>query len=339
MKIDARRIEGFLRDPGSCRAVLLHGEDVGLIRERARSLVVLIAGSADDPFRVVELERDQAGRIPDEFASRALTGGRRVLRLREATDAATPAVERALAGPGEALLVLEGAGLGTKSKLVKAMGDHAQSAAIACYPLEGRELAAVIRAMFAEAKLRVDDDAMAFLVDHLGADLAVTQREIEKLVLYAGDSRTIDLAAAQTCVGDLAGLSLEDALHAAMTGDIAGADRALELAIAEGSTPVGVLRQALGHLQKLHRARLAMVSGASAQAAVDGMRPPVFFRRKPLMVTSLGLWTEPALSAACQRIWEVERACKRTGAADEALCRSAVVGLAQRAAQARRRGA
>jgi DNA polymerase-3 subunit delta len=337
VKIDPRRTEAFLRDPGACRAVLLHGEDVGLIRERARTLAVLVAGSADDPFRVVELE--QVGQIPDEFASRSLTGGRRVLRVRDATDTATAAVERALAGPGEAFLILEGAGLGTRSRLVKAMGDHPQAAAIACYPLEGRDLGVVIRTQLGEAGLRVDDDAIAFLIDHLGADLAVTHREIEKLTLYVGKEGLVDLAAAQICVGDLAGLSLENALYAAMTGDIAGADRALELAMAEGSSSVGVLRQALMHLQRLHRARLAMAGGLSAQATVDAMRPPVFFRRKPSMVAALGLWTEPALAAACQRVWDAERACKRTGAADEALCRSAVIGLAQRAAAARRRGA
>jgi DNA polymerase-3 subunit delta len=217
------------------------------------------------------------------------------------------------------------------------MGNHQQAAAIACYPLEGRDLAAVVRTQLVGAQLQVDDDALAFLVGHLGADLAVTQREIEKLVLYVGEDRRVDLAAAQICVGDLAGLSLDDALHAATGGDIAGTDRALELAIAEGSTPVGVLRQALFHLQKLYRTRLAVAGGMSVQAAVDAVRPPVFFRRKPMMVAALELWSADALASACQRVWDAERACKRTGAADEALCRSAILGLAQRAAQARRR--
>ena len=35
MKLDARRIPAFLKDPGTCRVVLLHGEDAGLIRDRA----------------------------------------------------------------------------------------------------------------------------------------------------------------------------------------------------------------------------------------------------------------------------------------------------------------
>jgi DNA polymerase-3 subunit delta len=266
-----------------------------------------------------------------------MTGGRRVVRVREASDAATAHVQRALNGPGEGFLILEGAGLTARSKLRVMMEAHAQAASIPCYPLEGRDLAGVIRAMLAEAKLRVEEDALAYLVGQLGADLAVTQREIEKLILYAGPGGMVDMEAAQACVGDLAGLSMEDALFAATAGDVAGADRALELAIAEGSTPVGVLRQALMHLQRLHRARLAMATGMAATAAVKTIRPPVFFRREPLMAETLNLWTETALQAACQRIWDAERACKRTGAADDALCRSAIIGLAQRAALSRRR--
>ncbi|MBX6742606.1 MAG: DNA polymerase III subunit delta, partial [Acetobacteraceae bacterium] len=34
-KLDARRIGAFLTDPGDCRVVLLHGDDPGLIQERA----------------------------------------------------------------------------------------------------------------------------------------------------------------------------------------------------------------------------------------------------------------------------------------------------------------
>ena len=43
------------------------------------------------------------------------------------------------------------------------------------------------------------------------------------------------------------------------------------------------------------------------------------------------------LEAAATRVWEAERACKRTGTPAESLCRSVLLGLAQRAAQQRRR--
>ena len=100
-----------------------------------------------------------------------------------------------------------------------------------------------------------------------------------------------------TCVGDLAGLSLDDALFAATTGDVATADRALEAAVAEGAAPVQVLRAALGHLQKLHRARLAMdEQGLGAADAVKGIRPPVFYQKVGAFTRSLGLWPAATLT-------------------------------------------
>ena len=55
MKIETRRIGAFLKDSGNCRAVLLYGEDVGLIRERAESLVRFAAG-----FRVFDISNINA---------------------------------------------------------------------------------------------------------------------------------------------------------------------------------------------------------------------------------------------------------------------------------------
>ena len=80
MKLDPRRVPAFLREPGDCRVVLLHGDDSGLIRDRAEALVRVVAGTLDDPFRVVELARDELARLPEEAASLSLTGGRRVVR-------------------------------------------------------------------------------------------------------------------------------------------------------------------------------------------------------------------------------------------------------------------
>ena len=105
MKLPAQRVAAFLRDPGPCRVVLLYGEDHGMMRDRAAALVRAVAGSTDDPFLVAELGREDIGLLAAEAASLALTGGRRVVRLREATDAATDQVAAILKGAAPALVV------------------------------------------------------------------------------------------------------------------------------------------------------------------------------------------------------------------------------------------
>ena len=177
MKIDARQFDSLLRDPSAITVVLLTGEDSGMVRERARRLVVAVAGSLDDPFRVVELDRDDASSIASEMASMSLTGGRRVIRLREAGDVVLPHVAKVLEGRPQGFLVLEAPGATSRSKLRGALEKAANGAVIVCYPLEGRALEGEIRAGLADMKVSADGEAMRFLVEHLGVDYSMTRGE------------------------------------------------------------------------------------------------------------------------------------------------------------------
>ena len=337
MKLAPARVPSFLRDPGDCRVVLLFGEDAGMIRDRAESLVRAVAGSLDDPFLVTDLPREEIRRLTDEAAGLSLIGGRRVVRVRDATDAATEQVQALLKTRAGALVVLEAPTIAARSKLRTALEAAPDCVAIGCYPEEGRALEETIRETLRVNGTGIEPDALTWLTQQLGADRASTRAELEKLALYVGPGNRVDLDAAMTCVGDLAGLSLDDALFAATTGDVATADRALEAAVAEGAAPVQVLRAALGHLQKLHRARLAMdEQGIAAGDAVKGIRPPVFYQKVGAFTRSLGLWPAATLSAAMAALAEAERGCKRTGWPDHALCRNAVLTLARRSAAASR---
>lgn len=337
MKLAAARVPAFLREPGECRVVLLFGEDAGMIRDRAETLVRAVAGSLDDPFLVTELPREEIRQLANEAAGLSLMGGRRVVRVRDVTDAATEPVLAVLKGKAPALVVLEGPSIASRSKLRAALEAAADGAAIGCYPEEGRALEETIRETLRTNGAGIDPDALSWLSRQLGADRASTRAELEKLALYVGPGNRVDLEAAMICVGDLAGLSLDDALYAATTGDVATTDRALESAIAEGAAPVQVLRAALGHLQKLHRARLAMdEQGLNVADAVKTVRPPVFFQKVGAFSRSLALWPAATLTAAMAALAEAERGCKRTGWPDHALCRNAVLTLARRSASASR---
>ena len=301
MKIDARRLPGFLRDPGACRVVLIYGDDAGLIRDRAEALVRAVAGSLDDPFLVADLTRETAGDLAAEAASLPLTGGRRVVRLRDATDTAAPAVKAILDSPAPALVVLEAGALPPRSKL-RALAEAApDAAAIACYPEDGAALEATIRAVLGEFGVTVQPDALAWLAGQLGADRASTRREVEKLALYAGPGGKVDMDAAMDCVGDFAGLSLDDAVFAATEGDVTMAD------------------------------------GVSAEEAMRALRPPVFFRRTGAFKRALSLWTLAGLDAAASGMRDAERQCKRTGLPDVTICRAALLTLARRSRQLARR--
>jgi DNA polymerase-3 subunit delta len=291
-----------------------------------------VAGSLDDPFRVVELDRDASGALPGEMMSQSLTGGRRVVRVREAGDAAAGPMQRALAGGGTALAVLEAGALTTRSKLRQTAEQAADAVAIACYKLQGNAAADAVRSVLRDLSVAIDADALAWLAESASGDQALLRQEAEKLGLLVGAGGRADLAAAMLSAGDAGGLSLDDALYAATAGDVARADRALETALAEGATPVGVVRAALMHVQRLLQARLLIDGGMAAADAGKRLRPPVFQSRDSAFARAMSVHGSAALSAVAQHLTETELACKRTGAPAEMLVRATILTVARRAA-------
>jgi len=335
MKIEARQADGFLRNPGPCRAVLLHGDDAGLIRERGAGLVKRVAGSLTDPFQVVELERDGWPRLADEMTAISMMGGRRAIRVRDVTDAILEPLKAALKTAGDALIVLEAPELG-KGKLRAFMEGAAEVACLACYPEEGRALADTIRLALGELGVSADAEAISWLAERLGGDRFMMRAEVEKLALLAGAGGRVDLDLARSSAGDSAGSSADAGLLAATLGKVAETDAAVELALAEGLAAVALIRMVISHLQKLHQARLRMAGGLSASDAIRAMRPPVFFKLMNGMTGSLALWSGDMLARAIEEARQVEIACKQTGSRPELLVRRFVTTLA-RQAQARAR--
>ena len=339
-KLDARRVPAFLADPGAARLVLIFGEDGGLVRERGEALTRAVAG--DDPFRLVEIPREAAAKdmmlLAAEAATPALTGGRRLVRVRDATDGLANAAKAVLAGNGPGLVLLEAGSLDGRKGLRAALEKAGPEAAvIVCYPETGAALEGAITALLRDFGVSAEASAVAWMAQRLGEDRLVMRRECEKLALYVGAGGRVTEEDALASLAEGSTLDLEAALLAATEGDAARADRALDAAFAEGAAAVQVVRAALRHVQRLEAAAASVAKGAAPKDAVEALRPMVFFKARPSFERALRLWRPETLAAAGAALLEAERTIKTTGTPGEAVARAAVMGLAREAVRARRR--
>ena len=76
--------------------------------------------------------------------------------------------------------------LGGNSSLRRLIEGAKNAAALPCYRDEGRDLAAFVDRELAARHLTLDSDARAHLLEHVGADRALTRAELDKLALYLG---------------------------------------------------------------------------------------------------------------------------------------------------------
>lgn len=336
-KLDSRRAAAFVAaPPADCRVVLLHGDDPGLVHERALRLVAAVAEG--DPLRLVELPREaarDAGSLAAEAASVSLFGGgRRVVWVREATDSFAAAAEQALEGTGPGLVLLEAPGESRAVQKLRRLLEPAPAAAVlACYRERGAELAASIRRILGELDVQADAGVVAWLADRLAEDHLLMRRELEKLAQYVGPGGRVTQEEAAACTSEGSVLDLEEALVSALAGDLVMADRAVEIAIADGAAAVQLVRGALRQVQRLQLAALAVADGTAPGAALDALRPPIFFRHKQMLERALRVWRPASLGAASASLLDAERRIKTTGVPDTAVARAAVQSLARRAAR------
>ena len=333
MKIPPARVEALLRRPDpSLRAVLVYGPDNGLVQERVAALAQSVLGDAADPFRLADLQgpdiaKDPA-RLVDEAQALSMTGGRRLIRVRDAGDPVTEGLKRALSGPqADSLVVLEAGDLSPRSTLRKLAETAEAVAAVPCYQADAAAIAGFARSLLSEAGKTLDREAEAYLGQALVTDRQLARREIEKLIAWLGEDRHADLDAVRAVVGDSAEQSLDDLVLAVADGRAEAADRAWRLLLAEGTQPVTVLRALQRHFTRLHLAAAHIAAGLGPDQAMAKLRPPVFFKAQPRVRAQIARWPAAQLDAALARLADAEAACKQTGMPAETLCARTILAL------------
>jgi DNA polymerase-3 subunit delta len=335
MKLERRQIDEFLKNPGEkTAAVLVFGPDEGLVRERVNALVKAAAGSGDDPFRVVELDADalrsDPARLMDEAGAISMLGGRRAVRVNDVTDAMAKAIEGFLDSHRDSrntLVIFEAGELPGRAALRKLFEGAPHAAVIACYHDSGGDLKAVIQAQLSAAGKGASPAALSYLEQSLGGDRGATRSEIDKLVLYIGDARQVELEDARASVGHSAGVEQDDLNYAIAEGDSKAIERQLDLNLAE-TAPIMILRGLARHFLKLHGAVGRLESGASLQDAMVALNSPLFWRDRPRLEKQCRRWSGRAIAIALQKIGETEAQAMRHRDIADTLTRRAGLEIA-----------
>jgi DNA polymerase-3 subunit delta len=335
MKLDARSIAGFLKKPDTAaRAILVYGADAGLVRERVEMLMRTVVEDLSDPFRVADLSgdtvADDPARLADEAAAMAMTGGRRVVRVRDAGNDTVVAFQNFIEHPmGDALVIAESGELDGRSALRKLFVKAENAAALPCYRDELKDLPGIIRETLGRSQVKIDDDALAWLAARLGADRALTRGEIDKLALYVGSGRIATLEDAQALVGDSADVGLDDLARACAGGDVPALERARARLDGEGVVAIAQLRAVQRHFTRLHVCAGLIAAGSDEKSAMMRLRPPVFWKEETAFRAQLKRWPIARLGTALTRLLDAELRCKSSGQPAELIAAQCLLQLAQ----------
>ncbi|HVY51996.1 MAG TPA: DNA polymerase III subunit delta [Devosia sp.] len=336
--LKAHEVERFLKRPDLDAGMLLvYGPDAGLVRETAQRLVRHYAGRDAEGMGLVtldggELESDP-GRLLVEARTASLFGERRLVRVRSAGKAITTPLSELADDPAGAIIIVEAGNLAPRDAL-RALAEASRNArALPCYPDSDETILRLIEETFAAAGIKADPDVAPTLRDTLGNDREVTRRELEKLALYAADSRVLTRNDVLALCADNAALVLDEVADAIGTGHAERLELALTRALANAVNPQQLLIGLMQHFTQLRRWRTLVDSGTSPREVIETARPRPHFSRKGALEQQLRLWPDAAIAAALDRLLRATAESRKSYGRAEAVTRRAFLALAQMAAQ------
>jgi DNA polymerase-3 subunit delta len=336
--IKASDVDAFLARPDPARpVVLVFGPDSGLVSERVSALVKASVDDPNDPFSLVRLEAEELSANPARLIEEAQTiplfGGRRAVWAKAGSRNIAPAVEALLTLPtSECRVVIEAGDLRRNAPLRVVCERAKNAAALPCYADGERELARLIDNEMRAADLVLKPDARAMLIPLLGGDRAASRNEIRKLALYARGRGEVGVDDVTAVVSDASALALDELVDMAFAGRPAELEAQLAKVRAAGSSVGSIFFAAQRQLAQLHKWRTAIEGGAPF--SLDGVQPPLHFRRKGLVEAALRQWNAARLSVAMAELAEAVLTSRRTPALADTIADRALLSIAVKARRA-----
>jgi DNA polymerase-3 subunit delta len=265
--------------------------------------------------------RKDPARLADEAAAISMFGGRRVVRVRDASDGLSDTFEGLLAGfAGDALVVVEAGDLSKTSSLRKLFEAAKSAASIECLDDKPEDAGRLVRETLAGAGWQIEPVALEYLAEALSTDRRLLRTEVEKLSLYLGAAPkdgVLTLAEAANLVGDSGAVEADEIADAVALGDAKRLDR-LIAKTNEAGVPWGTVINA--------SLRLFQRMTASAEGAAPAWGRSSYYEQR--MQAQLAGWDRAKLIRALRILSEAEAQTRTTGLPEVAVAQRALFEVA-----------
>lgn len=259
---------------------VVSGDEDFLKRRVLKALRALVFGPEGDTFGLSSYDGDKAvlATVLDELRTLPFLASRRLVIV----DAADPFVtrhreslEQYVATPAEhGTLVLEVKSWPANTRLAKALSDAATLVCKAPAPFKLPEWCA--RWAKSEYGKELSVNAARLLVDLVGAEMGLLDKEIEKLSIYVGDAARIEADDVDKLVGASRQENIWKVFDAIGSGQMKAALELLERALDQGEEPIALLGAFSLQLRRLARGARLHQQGKPLAAALAEVGIPPF---------------------------------------------------------------
>jgi DNA polymerase-3 subunit delta len=297
---------------------LFFGEEEFLVQEAVALIInkVVDQGARDFNFNTLHCKDTSASEMVNLCQTLPFMSEKRLV-IAQAIDAFKQADLEELIpylndpSPSTCLLMISNQGRFDKKSVISAVEAH--GAVTRFFAILDNEVIAWIERWAKTRGLSIQRDAAQFLWQTLGNDLRKIVNELEKVLIFNQDKKTITFDEVKSVVGDFREYTSFDLAAALGSKNGEKAFLMLSRLIQEGEAPVGLLGAIAWNFRRLLQAKSLEATGIGIEESMKKLRPPVIFHQAASFRSQMKSYTLDELREVFAIMLSTDKALKSSG--------------------------
>ena len=310
-----------INNPYVC--LLFYGTDEGEINKGFQEVKTSLGCNSND-LNIAHLTAEQIKKNPfiatDEANTISLMGGQRILLIEEESSFSEASLTHFLDNKkSDAILLIKAGNLAKTSALRKEAEDNPFVLAFACYPPSEAELKKNIQGILFQAKKTASQDVLDILVQKLSSNAGIVQQEIDKLLLYLGDKKSISIQDIDAIITDSKETTFDDFCIMLAAGQTRKTQAAIKSFLQQNTQLSPLLWNLTNYFTILAKLTESKNKPDVQEKILAKNLKPNQFKVKPFLLEQAHLWTYPQTLSVLNKLQNLEKQTRQNGIPAETL--------------------
>lgn len=329
MKIKSENYLNYIKhNINTNNLILFHGTNYGLVDLLFKKTLEILKVDINDPFHVSKIDghvlKEKPYILLDNISTLSLLKNKKIVLLDLTLITTNKNIETTILnaikeGNNEFVLIIKANNLGVQSDLVKYSQSNKSSLLIPCYSDNNENLRHQIYKLFEHYNVQFSKEFINNLISKFSSDALINAGEIAKLENFLINNENISEIALFELISDNVDTNINKIIQLSCNGNVREALSQLEKIYENASTSINIIRGYVRHFKQIEKINLAVQTGQNISDAIDNIRPIIFFKDKPIMISQSNLWPLKKINVVLRRLINVEFKCKSSVYPDKAI--------------------
>ena len=320
MKIKSENFINFIKiNSGNFRFILFYGPNIGLINLLFNNVIKELSIDVNDPFNVSKFFTqnliDDPYILTNTVTTFTITSDKRIILLDLSNNSPRKNIidniKLSLSSEVDnCLLIIKADNLGAMNELVKFTLNHKFGILVPCYEESLNQIKLEISNILRDNKYKFSNSFILHLSTKFSNDSLINKIEFDKLRNFLIDNNEVTETALLSLVTDNTNVNLSKLSNFCALGDVKNALFFYEKILDSSISPIVVIRTMVKHFKIIEKVLCDIEDGKNIDDAINFIKPPIFFKDKPLIFNQSRLWSLPKINLILKRLSDTEIKCK-----------------------------